>query len=89
MLNKLSQPSLQTLLMLAVDSPEGRGSLRGTVQREGVGEGNGGLEGTREKGNGGLEGVREGARGGVVFLVFVWELCILAGSKNNELKEIT
>ena len=58
--------------------PEGRGSLRGTVQREGVGEG-----------KGGLEGVREGARGGVVFLVFVGELCILADSKNNELKEIT
>lgn len=58
--------------------PEGRGSLRGTVQREGVGEG-----------KGGLEGAREGARGGAVFLVFVGELCILAGSKNNELKEIT
>ena len=80
--------------------PEGRGSLRGAVQREGVGEGKGGLEGTREKGNGGLEGTREkgkgglegareGARGGAVFLVFVGELCILAGSKNNELKEIT
>jgi hypothetical protein len=36
-----------------------------------------------------LEGVREGARGGAVFLVFVGELCILAGSKNNDLKEIT
>jgi hypothetical protein len=54
-----------------------------------VGEGKGGLEGTREKGNGGLDGARKGARGGAVFLVFVGELCILAGSKNNELKEIT
>ena len=69
--------------------PEGRGSLRGAVQREGVGEGKGGLEGTREKGNGGLDGARKGARGGAVFLVFVGELCILAGSKNNDLKEIT
>lgn len=75
--------------MISGSAKTPRPSMLEGIFREGVGEGKGGLEGTREKGNGGLEGAREGARGGAVFLVFVGELCILAGSKNNELKEIT